>query len=117
MNSIRTIVSYSPELRRLEAQVLELNIVAVADSIQGVVREIEYLLVLAYHAARDNGLTPFANIVRNGPSPQEFKWNAWKDHAEDHEMHLPQEVRDALQIALRSNKPPVIVTKSGPVAA
>jgi len=110
MNDIRAIVKFSEELQAYEATILELNLVAVVADLNSLVTEVEYLLVLEYTAATENGLTPFAHLVRTEPSPLEFQWKAHRRSSSTHAMCLPDAVAQALRIALRADQLPTITT-------
>lgn len=98
----------------IEAQLLELDIAVSASNVDDLVREIEHAIIAEYMIAREHGFTPFAAIAHR--TPEHFKaW--WPVAAAEgdrslttRDLNLPDEVMDALAIALHTpGRPSVIV--------
>lgn len=107
MDQLRAIVRQADAW--CEAQLLELDIAVAADSVEKLLQEIEYTLVLEYQIARERGQTPFAGIAHKTPKEYRLWWEAGTSTAVEHELHVPAEVIDALAIALHSHRKPTVV--------
>lgn len=103
MNRLRAIVRQVGD--SYEAQLLELDIAVAAKSEGGLLREIENALILDYQIARERGQTPFAGLVHKTPNGYLVWWE--EDGAKEHQLHLPEDVVDALAIALHTPGKPV----------
>lgn len=112
MKSLRAIVRKSGEEQFFEAQLLELDIAVASTTLEGLYKELECAIVMEYHIAKDLNQTPFAQSVRTTP----HKFAAWWESVETDAKHtrvmsLPNEVYDALAIALHSPnlRPPLTI--------
>lgn len=119
MNPLRAIIRQTEE-RWFEALLLELDIAVAATSVEDVVVQIERALILEYQVARELGQTPFACAVRS--VPQELERYLWTSKGnKQYPLDLPDEVVDALAIALHSlapaKQPPAIAVTRYALAA
>lgn len=120
MNLLRAIVRSGTDGKWFEAQLLELDIAVTAASMDDVFAEIEHAIVMEYHVSRQVGRTPFAAIAKG--APHTFK-TLWIDIAETdpaiktRELRLPDEVLEALAIALHSPNRPVLKAQRFALAA
>jgi hypothetical protein len=88
----------------IEAQLIDLDIAVSAESIDAVVKKIEYALQLEYQIACENESTPFCNLVHRVPASFASGWGEAKQ-TETREITLPEEVMFALAIALHTPNP------------
>lgn len=103
MNQLRAIVQASSNKDFWQAQLLELDVAVSASSFDEIVREIEYALILEYRIARERNQTPFANLVRGLPFDLHSAFDNGPNR-QTRELDLPDEVMDALSIALHTPK-------------
>lgn len=117
VNHLRAIIRSSSDAKWFEAQLLELDIAVAAESKEAVFREIEYALVLEYQIARERVQTPFARLVCS-KTPHSFHslW-AGADSYTPRSLNIPDEVWDALAIALHTPKRPVFAVQQYAMAA
>lgn len=104
---------------RVEAQLLELDIAVCAESEVEAIKQISYQLSLQYRIARERNQTPFAALVGRTPAHFADWWGGAveADRTKEHSIDLPDEVLDALAIALHRSKSAVFATATYALAA
>lgn len=96
----------------LEAQLLEIDIAVRADTMEGLLSELAYVITVEYRIAKERGKTPFGRIEE---APQEY-WDMWKlleasgDISQTSTLNLSDDVREALAIALHTSVPVLTIS-------
>jgi len=88
----------------VEAQLLEIDIAARAESVDGLLKEIAHALVVTYDIAAEAGEAPFFDIK---PAPADFhaRFENNKGGSKVEYINLPDQVAVALATALHARKP------------
>ena len=102
-----------------EAELVELDLCVSSTSEDGLFGAIEYALCLTYQIARERGETPFARITGMASPKVAAQWNwiSQSQPAKTRPISLPEEVADALAIALHAAKPENVSGLSYAIAA
>ena len=88
----------------LEAQLLEIDIAARSQDVDGLLEEIAHAITVTFEIAKDLGNTPFVDILE---APPTFH-NQWHDGQGTQQVgwiELAEPVAEALAAALRQRKP------------